>query len=598
MPDSSLTEHRRPLPITWIREHWPPIAASAVLLAVVTACVIASVRRSDGRFVYVLDDPYIHMAVAKNLTQHGVFGVTRYGFSSSASSIVWPLLLSTVYVVTGAEVFAPLVLNILFAAGALWVAHAMLRSRRVPSWLSFCCLLSVVFCTPLPAIILTGLEHSLHVLLAVAFVYLAANRLGEGTTPQQGSCGMQRVCYLGLPALLTMARYEGAFMVGVVCILWMVRREIREAIVLGVAAVAPIVLNGLVAMYYGWHFLPNPVLLKGRMPPGSSFDQIVHSLRSTAATMIGQPHIPAMLFVTAVLLVAAYRRGGWARTAGTHMLWIVLATTLLHVQFAKTDWFFRYEAYLMACGMVACFLVGYEACLRGMTWSVTGRRLALCGIIALATVPILRRAATSLTGIPSTSALIYRQHIQMASFLERYYPGESVAANDIGAINFFADINTLDLWGLGSLEVADARLAGRYGPQEIHRLSRDHGARIAVVYTDWFEQDFGGLPPQWVEVGQWSIPNPLKRGPIVVSFYAVDPEEAAPLAENLRQFRRQLPKAVAQLGPDRDAQDRIRTRSGGLGSRKTTHESRQGLQWSSARRVGGEPAHPVGRVVW
>jgi hypothetical protein len=32
-------------------------------------------RQTNGHFVYSLDDPYIHLAVAKNLARHGVWGV-------------------------------------------------------------------------------------------------------------------------------------------------------------------------------------------------------------------------------------------------------------------------------------------------------------------------------------------------------------------------------------------------------------------------------------------------------------------------------------------------------------------------------------------
>ena len=38
-------------------------------------------------------------------------------------------------------------------------------------------------------------------------------------------------------------------------------------------------------------------------------------------------------------------------------------------------------------------------------------------------------------------------------------------------------------------------------------------------------------------------------GDRTVSFYAVDPAEAAPLAEHLRSFAPELPPGVSQLGP-------------------------------------------------
>ncbi|MEL6611591.1 MAG: hypothetical protein AAFQ53_05825, partial [Bacteroidota bacterium] len=48
---------------------------------------------TDGDFVYPLDDPYIHLAVAENLTQ-GHYGLNLAEPSSPASSVVWPGLLA------------------------------------------------------------------------------------------------------------------------------------------------------------------------------------------------------------------------------------------------------------------------------------------------------------------------------------------------------------------------------------------------------------------------------------------------------------------------------------------------------------------------
>jgi asparagine N-glycosylation enzyme membrane subunit Stt3 len=44
-----------------------------------------SIRINGGHLVYALDDPYIHMAIAKNVVQHHVWGVTPFGFTSASS---------------------------------------------------------------------------------------------------------------------------------------------------------------------------------------------------------------------------------------------------------------------------------------------------------------------------------------------------------------------------------------------------------------------------------------------------------------------------------------------------------------------------------
>ena len=60
------------------------LAGTAVLVSVATS-VNASLAGTHGVLVYAVDDAYIHMAVAKNLARHGIWGCTPFHFSSSSS---------------------------------------------------------------------------------------------------------------------------------------------------------------------------------------------------------------------------------------------------------------------------------------------------------------------------------------------------------------------------------------------------------------------------------------------------------------------------------------------------------------------------------
>ncbi len=71
--------------------HWPLIAGVAVLWFVIGIILLLSLAHNQGHLVYDVDDPYIHMAIARHFAESGVWGVTRYEFSSSSSSILWPL---------------------------------------------------------------------------------------------------------------------------------------------------------------------------------------------------------------------------------------------------------------------------------------------------------------------------------------------------------------------------------------------------------------------------------------------------------------------------------------------------------------------------
>src|ERR1041385_85438 len=68
---------------------WPATLAVAVFLISLVCALRAGLRSTEGRLVYALDDAYIHMAVAKNLAEAGVWGCTPFHFSSSSSSPLW-----------------------------------------------------------------------------------------------------------------------------------------------------------------------------------------------------------------------------------------------------------------------------------------------------------------------------------------------------------------------------------------------------------------------------------------------------------------------------------------------------------------------------
>jgi hypothetical protein len=142
---------------------------------------------------------------------------------------------------------------------------------------------------------------------------------------------------------------------------------------------------------------------------------------------------------------------------------------------------------------------------------------------------------------------IYDQQYQMARFLETYYSGDAVAANDIGAINFMSDVRCLDLWGLGSVEVTRAKLAGAFNTSKIAELAALHQVRIALLYSVWFQGD-ESVPESWIKVGQWTIRECVVCGYPTVSFYAIDENEAERLKQNLQAFSVRLPADVIQAG--------------------------------------------------
>jgi hypothetical protein len=527
-----------------LRRHDPLVFAVLALWLTVAVLLALALQRSQGRLVYVLDDTYIHMAMAKNLAQHGVWGVTRYEFSSSSSSPLWTLLLAFTYTLFGVNEASPFILSLLLATVTVVAVYALLRSAHpsLPPSYVLLILLALIFLTSLPSLVFTGLEHILHALLTIVFVYLAAKALS-----QEAEDARPATLRLWLVApFLTATRYEGLFLLLVACALFVLRGRWRAALALGVLGALPLGVYGLISAGKGWFFLPNSVLLKSDLGAGTATVRFLGIVGGRQVVFAALAALPLALYAI------RFQRGLWER----HQVTLALAgvTFLLHLQFARTGWFYRYEAYLIALTVSVAAPILYVLAVPERRRRAQRRQLPLRHVamllFALALLSFLTlRSVLAVGQVPGAVANIYEQQLQMSLFLRAFYQGVPVAANDIGAISFYADIKTLDLMGLANLQVAQQRLGGAFGAAEIDGVTARYDTRIAIVYDTWFQRDGQSiLPPQWIKVGEWRISAMVVAGGHTVSFYAVAPVEEDRLIANLRHFAPQLPATVRQSG--------------------------------------------------
>ena len=111
----------------------PLFLPSAVFLASLAAALRTALRLTDGHLIYALDDAYIHMAVAKTLASHGIWGCTPFHFSSSSSSLLWTFGLGVAYRAFGVHDWTPLVTNVAFAIATLVIADVSLARFGAPA---------------------------------------------------------------------------------------------------------------------------------------------------------------------------------------------------------------------------------------------------------------------------------------------------------------------------------------------------------------------------------------------------------------------------------------------------------------------------------
>jgi hypothetical protein len=409
----------------------------------------------------------------------------------------------------------------------------------------------LVFFTPLPALAHIGSEHPLHAALTILLTFLAARLLCQ---ENPSLARRDLLLLLAVSPVLTMVRYEGMFLILVVTALFCLRGRWATGVAVGVAGFSSVLLYGAMGLAKGWSWVPSSILLKGNFPHFTDWSAAFTFLFGSAyANIRSAPHL--LTLVAASLFLALYasdkRKAVWDIRQVMTGIFVVIA--FAHIQFCGIGWLFRYESYLVALGIVVIFAQLADQLPEKLLGTPGDRTLVprrLAGVLLAVFViyPCVLRAGVALIFLPQGSKNIYEQQYQMALFIKRYYQGSTIALNDIGAVNFLADVHCLDLAGLGNYEVTQLMLHHEFRTRDILRLSREAGVKIAMVYDSWYGGEIGGLPRDWVWVGQWTIPDNVVAGAATVSIYAVDESETAPLMQKLQEFSPLLPRDVKQSG--------------------------------------------------
>jgi hypothetical protein len=520
-----------------------PIVVSLLLLGALTGFLVQqNLRAHQGQLIYGLDDPYIHLAIARNAVQHSVWGVTPEQFTFSSSSLLWPMLLGLGCKVFGFHSSIPFFLNcligLLIASFTAWI----FSRAGVPTRHQIVLLPLTMLAMPLPALFFLGMEHPLHALLAVGFGYFFA-RLIESEEPP----GWRETTFVGFwGCLLCLTRFEGLFFIYLALMLSFGRRRPGNGLVITVFSVIPMTFGGLYSLSQGWGFLPNPILLKANWKNVSSLDGFFDFFGMSCIRELGAiPQLGWCFAIAVALAILCLRRERFWNT-GSVMIFLFLGSVILHLQLAKTGSFFRYEAYLIYFGMVSIVITIWQDFVQDFfSRQKFFESWIWRGVLYVFLLVVLYRAAyaSSLTTPACTN--IYEQQIQMARFFEAYYPQQAVAVNDIGAVSCFTSVRLTDLLGLADWPIAQAIRTGTYEKNRIGEIVSQRQVRVVAAYPNVLEK-MGGPPPQWHKVAEWTISQNVVCYHITVQFFATTPAEAPLLLTRLRQFSTTLPATVQQ----------------------------------------------------
>jgi hypothetical protein len=517
----------------------PAAVVSLLFCLLIFALSLVIMRQTGGLFVYPLDDTYIHLALARNLALHHVWGIEPTRFASASSSPGWTVLLALADTLAGPHLLFGLLLDVAFAVAFLFAVDYGLRTfaPAAKPWFRYATLILVILGTPLVSLTLMGMEHTAQTfsvfLLIIFSVQILAMEPGA-VIPR-----WKKIAVLLLAMFAGAIRYETAFAIVLISGCLLARRRIGLAIAIALAAAVSPVLFGLYFYHHSGLWLPYSVVVKASdlaVPP-------IQFVVSSFHRVVGSQFFVGAALVALVWLLRCRGRGFWDPTE--LLLFFTAWIIVLHVEFARTGWLMRYEGYFYALLLfsLCAAAVSAESPRRILLQGWTGpawRKVATCiAVVAvlLLSYQLVRRVGRGLVNAVRASDDRYLEHIQMARFAAKSYSKQPVVVNDIGAVAYYGDSHLLDMIGLGSLEVAwAAHQRHPFHAPEMQKWAQSEGASIAILQAQW--QDVApNIPPSWIKVWTWRIPRNVVFPDTDISFFATRPEELPTLCRNLEEFK-------------------------------------------------------------
>lgn len=566
-----------------------PLLISLLLFSALTAF---SIIKTDS-FSYPLDDTYIHLKIADNLSKNGVLGINNNEFASTSSSILYPFILATTFLFTDNQIYVPLYINVAAAILVLIFLNHALIAFSDNQWKRTAFLALAVIVTPLPTIALLGMEHTLQILFMLIFTVLLIRLLSDGKMSTAHYAGL-----LIITPLFMSIRYESLFFLPAIFVLFLFKRKYSLMTIIFTLSLTPTIIFGLYSMINGGYPLPNSVLIKSLLDDREHLNPLIDLALRCIAQIYESPEIISLLIISGGLALSDHgdRKDLW--TAGRVSLYLYALLSAIHLALARTGIFFRYEAYLILMGLLTVFLnlpdnrdalaarlkklvgSGRIAPIVIMVWVVynlsqiqpdkyalfaimftlsaavsysaiayfyKGAKLKyviICAaILPIVLTPLAYRGMKAAKKTHMAMTNVYEQQQQMAAFVNKYYAGKNVAVNDIGAVSYFGNAYITDLWGLGNREVLDAKANNEYNSQYIYNLAVENNINIIMVYDEWFEA-YGGFSESFKKVGTWTISFNVVCGSPMVTFYAINETEENMLRSNLMEYNKLLPPTV------------------------------------------------------
>lgn len=505
------------------------ILCVAVYLAGALKLLSSVLKHADGRLVYALDDPYIHLALAEQIA-HGTYGINAGQASSPSSSLLWPILLLP-FSGTHVQTLLPLFWNVVFSMGTAWMIGLCVtrwsRLRPTDSLLGHgshgwtkrvLVAVLLLFAANLWTLTFVGMEHGLQIFLAALCAFGMTEVFSGRPMPREA---------LVAAALLPSVRYEGlGLTIAVALALYGQRRRWSAPVGLVVVSLLPLLAFSIFLHAHGLPLLPNSLLVKSQVATQRS-STLTHTLwiifvnlRSIVPSLERWP-----VTILTIMLIHL-----WWREVDSPRRWVLGGAAValgLQVLLGQNGWFTRYEVYAVLFATLLVVRVLAE------------RPPFLFSYFAVGLVFFCSPYLMSTQQVVSASLDIYRQQYQMHRFVQDFYRG-NVAVNDLGLVAYQkpAGTHVLDLWGLASTEAAKQKVKDGAWMESI---TQRNDVALAMIYPSWYQS----IPQSWAPLGSMCIEGPLTfLAQHCVVFYSTEMTRRLELQTDVARFMKTLPPKV------------------------------------------------------
>lgn len=501
-----------------------------IFFAVCLGYYLNVLSKTDGHYVYLIDDAYIHLAMAKNFALYDVWGITRYEFSSTSSSPLFTYLLSVLIQFFGNNDQLPLYFNAIFGLGIVHFLNQYYSEffKNVKNIVA--AVLFTLFFAVLHLQLLSGMEHVFHVFLLVVNIFCLSNF--KNKTAVFGF-------YFSL-LLMGVVRFESMFYFVSLAFVFILIKKWKEAAAVLLIGFIPVAIFCYINYQHDGYLFPNSVVVKGTK---FTFDSnLPHQLKSILLDnflfnksfyKIG--FLP--IIMCAIFIVKDFKKKNYNDLVKDNFLLIVISLLMIcHSMFADLRGNFRYEAYILT-GFSMALIPKMKALFEDFKNYIKKEKL-ISVLVLMNIFLLIYKFSFAHQMLDNGGKNIYEQQIQSAKFLHTYYNTSKVVANDIGAITYFTNIHLLDIVGLGSKEMIPFNENKKQLDQNFEDFLTKYTSNkkydVAVIYDEWFQ---GYVPKTWKKAAVLKIKNRITVSKDEVSIYSVDADNFQQLKQNIRQFK-------------------------------------------------------------